>query len=339
MCGRFILPVLFLACIIPASALEYEVSGRIEQTIYEHDGSVGALEKSQFTVYVKNCAWLIQTIDEGKDGNPYFIRETSCSNGKEIYEVEGKINKGQQNGVRDWNMATIVSNTVPVGQYEGYFVSHLWLMLASGCYFSNLATNWLTPVYDVNASLPVDPNMKREAKWELVNGSGSLPMKVIYLERGFTNATYAATGVTNVGDIKIPSGFVFEFRGNPFSAIFAPGPIAPGESAPAYRVRKRAVATVTAVKPVCSRSDLSPKAEGMTMVIDQRPTNYLADAQNLPTYIVKEGVQWLPLEQAQKSYVARRIPPETPSCGIVAILLLLPTAALFLFLWMNRKKG
>jgi len=330
---------ILLSAILQASAEEYEVDGHIEQTIYKRDGTVGAVEKSEFAVFVKDCSWLIQTTDEGKDGKPFFIRETGCTNGAEIYEVEGKINKGQQHGVKDWNMATIVSNNVPVGQNEGYFVSHLWLMFASGCYFANLSTNWLTPVYDVNASLQADPDLKREAKWELVNEPGSLPLNVVYLEGGLTNATYTATGVTNAGTIKIPSGFVFEFRGNPFSANFAPGPIELGESAPAYRVRKRAVATVTAVKPVCSRSDLLPTAEGMTMVIDQRPTNYLADAQNLPTYIVKTGVQWLPIAKAQQSYVAQRIPPKPTSRGIVVAMLFLPTAAVLLFLWLNRKKG
>ena len=45
------------------------------------------------------------------------------------------------------------SNNVPVGEADDDFLCHLWLMFASGCYFENLATNWLTPVYDINASV------------------------------------------------------------------------------------------------------------------------------------------------------------------------------------------
>jgi hypothetical protein len=335
--------LILLSAVIPVSAVEYEVDGQIEQILYNRDGSVGALEKSQFTVFVKDCAWLIQTTDLDKAGKPVAMRETACTNGAEVYEVSGPINGGNTSaGHRpsSWNVATIVSNNVPVGQTAGYFVCHLWLMFASGCYFENSATNRLTPVYDSNASASVNPHLTRRAEWELVNGPGSLPLSVVYFVEfsHITNATYVTTGVTNVDKLKIPRGFVFEYRINGVH-YFAPGPIPPGGTLPAYHILRRAVATVTAVRPYCSRSDLSPIATGKTMVIDERSTNYLTHPNNLPTYIVKTGAQWLPLAKAQQSYVSRRIPPKPPSRGIVAIMLLLPTAALLLFLWLNRKRG
>lgn len=335
--------LILLGVVLQVSAEEYEVDGQIEQTIYNRDGSVGALEKSKFTVFVKDCSWLIQTTDLDKDGKPVGIRETACTNGAEVYEVAGPVNATAGHRPLSWNVASIVSNNVPVGLTMGYFVCHIWEMFASGCYFANPATNWLTPVYDSNASASVDPHLKLKAKWELINGPGSLPMNVVYLGKDLgmpTNATYTATGVTNAGTIKIPSGFVFELRfGNRFSTLFAPGPITPGESTPAYRIHKRAVATVTAVRPYCSRRDLSPTATGLTIVIDERPTNYLTQPTNLPHYIVKNGVQWLPLAEAQKSDVSNRTPPKSPPRRIVAVMLLLPTAALLLFLWLNRKRG
>ncbi len=306
------------------------------------DGSVGALQKSQFTVFVKDCSWLIQTTDLDKDGKPVAKRETACTNGAEVYEVAWPVNGGNTaagHSPLSWNVATIVSNNVPVGQTMGYFVCHIWEMFASGCYFANPATNWLTPVYDSNASASVDPLLKLKAKWELINGPGSLPMNVVYLGKNLgepTNATYTATGVTNAGTIKIPSGFVFELR---IGSRFAPGPIPPGGTFPAYHIHKRAVATVTAVRPYCSRSDLSPAATGKTIVIDERPTNYLTQPTNLPHYIVKNGVQWLSLAEAQKSDLSNRTPPKSPPRGIVAVMLLLPTAALLLFMWLNRKRG
>ena len=257
------------------SGAEYELDGEIMQTSFKPDGGVQKLTKSKFTVFVKDCSWLIQTTDQDEAGKPMIARETGCINGTEVYEVQGPP-KANSAGARTLhnNVATIVSNIVPVGQMDDYLVCHLWEMFASGCYFDKLCTNWITPVYDLNASAAVDPDLKREAKWELINGQGSLPSNVVYLESVrlrnspvHTNATYVATGVTNAGEIRIPSGFVFEER---IGSRFAPGPVLPGSTNAAYRIRKQAVATVTAVREGCSRSDLSPEASGMTMVIDQR---------------------------------------------------------------------
>jgi hypothetical protein len=232
------------------------------------------MTRSKFTVFVKDCSWLIQTTDHDEAGKALVERETACANGAEVYEVQRPPSGNSTEARRSGNYATIVSNNVPVGQSDAYLVCHLWEMFASGCYFEELSTNWITPVYDLNASAAVSPDLKREAKWELINGQGSLPLSVVYFESGRlqsgprrTNATYTATGVTNVGGIKVPSGFVFELR---TSSRFASGPVISGTTNAAYRIRKQVAATVTSVREGCSRKDLSPAASGMTIVIDHR---------------------------------------------------------------------
>jgi hypothetical protein len=255
------------------SASEYEVRGEIVQTLFKDDGGVQSIQRSSFTVFVRDCSWLIQTTDHDEAGKQFMKRETACLNGAEIYEVDGPPGGANSavgySGIRAWNVASIVSNNVPVGMADDYVVSHLWLMFASGCYFEKLSTNWITPVYDLNASGLVHPELKREAKWELINGPSSLPSSVIYLGTAdmSIDATYLATGITNVDQVKIPNGFVFELR---VAYGFAPGPIPPGESAPSYHIRKRALATAIGVRSGCSRSDLLPEADGMTTIIDRR---------------------------------------------------------------------
>ena len=142
-----------------ASAAEYEVDGQIEQKIYNMDGSVGADEKGQFTVFVKACAWLIETTELDKSGKTEGIRQTACVNGTEVYEVWSPFRNASAGANRSsfWNDGLIVSNNIPVGQNDGDYVGHLWLMFASGCYLSNQSTSYLTPVYDVNASTPENP--------------------------------------------------------------------------------------------------------------------------------------------------------------------------------------
>jgi hypothetical protein len=332
---------LAVGAVVPVSAGEYEVDGEIEQTLFKMDGAVQLVNRSQFTVFVKDWVWLIRTSGFSGSGKTLIARETACANGAEIYEVEGSVDQvnsaGSSRPVRSWNVASIVSNSVPVGTTDDYLVCHLWLMLASGCYFANLATNWLTPVYDLNASVAVHPNLKREAKWDLINGAGSLPRSVVYLEMfGRTNATYLATGVTNTGSVLVPSGFVFEQR---VGARFAPGPFGAGESAATYRFRKRAVATVTAVRPACSRSDLLPAAKGLTMVIDRRLTNAVASPKDsLPMYVVRTGAQWAPVEQAKKMYVSRPAAPKrSATVAVVVCGSLLGSSAVLLFFLIKTK--
>lgn len=307
---------LLLGIVVKVSAAEYEVDGQIEQTLYERDGSVATLQKSQFTVFVRDCSWLIRTTQNDTNGRPVTARETACVNGTEIFEVSGRADYGNTATGRrspSLNTASIVSNNVPVGQRDGYFVCHIWQMFASGCYFQNRSNSWLTPAYDSNASVGVQPDLKRKAEWDLIDGPGSLPKSVVYYNGyGFNpvDATYTATGVTNAGTIKIPSGFVFEAR---TSRNFLPGPIEPGGTIPDYGIRKRTVATVTAVRPACSRSDLTPIAKGKTMVIDQRPQQEPSPevpATNVTYYIVQDGVQWLPIEKAKKAYVVPIAPPK-----------------------------
>jgi hypothetical protein len=119
-------------------------------------------------------------------------------------------------------------------------------MFASGCYFEKLTNNWITPVFNMNASVEVNPGLRQAAKWELINGPGSLPSNVDYLTGGIVDARYTTAGLTNAGNVQIPNGFVFEWG------------------------RERAVATVRAVRPVCTRSDLLPSATGHTTVEDRR---------------------------------------------------------------------
>ena len=349
---RFTTLCLLLGTFVKTSAAQYEVDGQIEQTLYKMDGSVQSEGKSRFTIFVKDCSWLIQTTNLDAEGKPLTVNETACTNGGVIYSLGVTINKDNLNGglnrAAAMNFANIYSNNVPVGEDDGYFICHLWLMFASSCYFENPATNWLTPAYDLNASAAVNRDLKREAKWELINGPGSLPLKVVYLDhnrdgadrdQAATNATYTATGVTNAGELKIPSGFVFEQRvGDRFFTRFAPGPIMPGESAPTYRIRKRAVATVTDVRPYCSRSEFVPAAKGITQVTDER----LARVPNFNPrmyYRFPDGVRWVSVEEAKK-LVATQTPPKNPPPKPIVVVILLVPAAVVLFLWLlNRSKG
>jgi len=321
-------------------AADYEVDGELAQTIFKMDGGIDSVTRSRFTVFVKDCSWLIQTIDLSEAGKPLRMRETSCTNNAEIYEVMSWVRSDNPAEARrlgsPQNVGSIISNDVPVGQDYGYFVCHLWLMFASGCYFENPATNWLTPVYDANASVTVDRKLAREAKWKLLKGPGSLPLSVVYLDSDkSTDAAYMATGVTNAGTIQIASGFLFELR---VQRGFAAGQMRTGDSSQEYRIQKQAIANVTAVRPGCSRSDLLPAVNGSTLVIDQRQADVTNPIPANATYIVRDGVQWLSVEKAKELNASQKLVPKRSSTVTVVFYgSLLSISVVFLFVLSRLK--
>ena len=273
---------LALCAVVRSSAAEYEVDGQLEETTYKPNYSVATFHQFQFTVYVRDCAWLIRTTETKSNEIPVGASETACVNGTEIYKISGAVD-GTNSVIglnsKYLNRAGIVSNTAPVGFS---IVAHIWQMFASGCYFKNRTDNQLAPVYDVNAAADNQPYLKLMAKWELLDGPGSLPKSVIYYRDNHSgvystnrqiDASYTATGVTNAGSIKIPSGFVFEwkgFAGNVISLIHPTNPPVIDQHAATNRLKRRAVCIVTAVRPYCSRKDFTPTARGRTVVTDLR---------------------------------------------------------------------
>lgn len=296
-------PGWFFACLIlmavffgfPSLASEYEVSGKIHQVIISSDG--GKQEDSgEFTVYVRDCSWLIKTIYADGHGNLYQ-REVGSTNGADIIEAGVNLKAAPAAGQPSknkpaLNVASIRSNSIPVGLLDKDVVAHLWLMFASRCYWSSLNTDMLTPVYDWRASVPMNPNMKVPAKWELMGGPGSLPREVAYLGQWEeTNGLYMATGTNSTGGMLFPNGFIFEER--------HVGPLAPNSFIHEMTLRKRVEAVVTSVSPVCSIQSLVPNAAGRTVIIDWRLVTP-APSTELPSYRNPVPGKWPSINEARE---------------------------------------
>lgn len=349
---RAVLAGLLFGVVAKTSAAQYEVEGQIEQTIYNMDGSTHSQTKSWFTVHVNDCSWLIQETNVDADGQTLRLIETASTNGGLIYSVAVPINQRSAavgpfgGGSTTLMQANIYSNNVPVGVTDGDDISHLWMMFASGCHLKSPSTNLLTPVYDLNASACVNRSLKRWAKWDLISGPGSLPTNVTFFESGPespVHATYVATGVTNAGDLKIPSGFTFEQR---TAILFAPGPTYPGDPSPAYHIRKRAVATVIAVRPRCSLNTFMPQTTGRTYMIDMRLAS-VPNSDPRMNYVFPDGVRWVSVAETKKLIAAvaaatvsgaRFSPQKPPPKKMVAVILLAPAVFVFCLWLLSRGK-
>jgi hypothetical protein len=261
-----------------SSGAEYEVKGTITQEINYTKMPV-VRTTNEFTVYVRDCAWLIQTVEN--DGNGHsWQREVGSTNGVEIYELNGR-------------RAFISDTSIPVELLDKGVDGHLWLMFASQCYWGSLHTDQLTPVYDWKASVGANPDRKVTAEWDLLNGPGSLPREVRYLgEWDETNGLYRATGTNSVSGMLIPSGFVFEERNV--------GSIKPNTFIHEMALRKRVEAAVTSVQAVCSRKNLMPDwGNGELITIDWR-LKKAGSGHNVPSYFTPESEKWPSVELADK---------------------------------------
>ncbi len=160
--------------------------------------------------------------------------------------------------------AVMVPGQIPIGETDSSVVGHLWLMFASQCYWKELNTDQLRPVYDWQASVGAHgQNIRVSAGWNLLNGTGSLPQEVWYLgEWGETNGLYSITGSKSVGGTLIPTGFIFE--------RLQVGPLNETSFVHEMVVVKRVDVKVTAIRPGCSRASLIPSPDGPAVVVDRR---------------------------------------------------------------------
>jgi ankyrin repeat protein len=256
-----------------SSGREYEVDGLVNQTMIQFNGT-NLHASASFTVYVRDCGWMIKTVETNELGG-VVAREIGSTNGTEIFECTSGLGGF-------WpTSGQIESSSVPVGQLDSAVVGHLWLMFASQCYWPGLNSDQLVPVYDWHASVAAGGQDRRvSADWELLNGSGSLPREVRYLDvLNHTNAIYTITGTNSAGGMSFPAGFVFkQFNGD--------------------RLIKHVEVEVTAIRPFCSRANLIPLPSKGTMVVDRRFDSGVPNRP--PSYQNPVFGRWLTVEESQK---------------------------------------
>jgi hypothetical protein len=268
---RGILMILLFSSIHAARSAEYEVEGTVRQSITTFNGA--RLDyTNNFTVYVRDCRWLIKTTETNGNGLEWQ-REVGSDGGPEIFEANAK-------------QAFISGKGIPVESLDKGVDGHLWLMFASQCYWTNLHSDQVTPVFDWHASVGASPDLKVTAEWELLDGPGSLPREVRYLGRwDETNALYMVTGTNSAGGVLIPSGFVFEER------FATPG---------GMKLRKRVDATVASVRTGCSRKSLLPvRGDAAVVIVDWR-LKEPSSGNHIPAYRDPDVAKWPSVEEAKK---------------------------------------
>jgi hypothetical protein len=283
-----------------AQSQEYELAGTANLKLFSATRGTTADLNARFRVLVKGRGWLIQVADQHEFSRQDVIREVGSLDGAEIYELISPV----EPNTRLRYTASISSYAVPVGNTDASFIGSLWLMFASGSYFSSLATDQLTPVYDYNASAPGNPTLTRTAHWSLLDGTGSLPSQVAYFDRdGSTGAVYQVTGATNIAGMVLPLGFHFERFG---------------------RSGKTVDAIVTNVQPICSRSNLLPDLKVEAMLQDWRLSSLLFRGQP-PTFVAREQPMiydvdhWTSVAESERIYQSTHggssSPRATPFAG------------------------
>lgn len=317
--------VAFFEAVTSSSGVEYEVRGTITQKITDPRGSV-MRTTYDFTVYVRDCAWLIQTVENDGKGNSWQ-REVGSTNGTEIYEFNGR-------------QAFIYDTGIPVDLGYTQTDGHLWLMFASQCYWGSQHKDQLTPVYDFEASFAGNPNLKVTAKWELLNGPGSLPQEVAYLGIwGETNGLYKVTGTNSVGGTLVPNGFVFEER--------VVGQLSASTLIHELVVRKRVEAKVTSVQAVCSRKNLMPVLGAGKIVTGDWRLKKPGSGNSVPSYITPASERWPSVEEANQLVKAQhphhdlglKQPARNPTAVLIVMCIFLVAPPIVYFALQRSRKS
>ena len=300
--GFTTLPVWVLALALNSGmsvfATEYELDGQLSQMIHRLDGDLHT--SASFTVFVRDCGWMIKTVETNQFGEVIEQRKGSID-GQEIYECNYPLSHPSlSSNSNAWpaNLAVVVSNNIPVGRMDAAVIGHLWLMFASPCYWPKLNSKQLTPVYDWRASAEAGgQSLKVRAEWTLLAGTLLLPREVRYFNRiNQPVAIYTTTGIDPQGNPPMPTGFIFEEQ-----AIGAPDPITLENT---VIVRKRVEVKVTAVRPVCSLKDLIPTPAHRTWIVDKRVDSGLS---NRPASFKNPiSGQWPTLEKSKELAAKQR---------------------------------
>ncbi len=342
---------------------EFEAQGTIQEHIIQ-PGQADLTTSAAFTVYVRDCAWLIETA-ETNSARTVTQRRIGSMNGAEIFQITSNPNAVPQFHVMNSaggiipgspgaDIGLVVSNNIPVGSLNDSIIPHLWVMFASQCYFkAQNVTNRLMPVYDVDYALADVADLRLEAEWELMNGRISLPLKLVYFNDGgfyhmsanrtvkfqnygppykwgFTDAIYAVTAMTNFDGMAFPAGFAF--------TEFSPGG---GRSRYDLSPRKTAEAVVTSFRPVCSRKDLLPAIQNVTQVEDQRLVHAMPKVASF-AYFLPKGGNWLQMPEARRRMQVMQVSsPQrnqpTASRWVLITLLLLPSVVMVCFLLKSKS--
>ena len=253
--------------------------------------------RRKFHLYVREQAWLLRL--ESPDGIPPLVCEISCSGTREILQ-SARTTNGSAGGI-------VYLRAVPHSFINETGPAMLWMLCASTRYLDSLTNHLVWPVHRVYAEdLAGDPNLdaREPALLERVLTTPRLPSYLGFynVTNKFTNAIYAATAWTNVGNLTLPTACYWE-RLNPPRYVNGKA-----EHSPLDRME----VTVSMVSASCSRKDLKPTVYAGMGVADYRvkqPEPYATVTNGIRKGYGLTGKQWVSQAEAQDLVDGRKRRP------------------------------
>lgn len=236
--------LIFVTFITSAFSQEYFARGEIEVIIKSEAIDVGERESLRFYVEVLNEDYKIR-IEEIKLSGSYYeyahenglmhiLHHDTSSNIKRVANRSGNTNI-----VTNLFPARIELRDIPPN--DGTYAQYIWFALASHPFFLKLTNSIMLPIWS-----PEDPVLRKQPFEmlffpEMMKESPKLPQKIAFYnegyyrsynpatktldviklrspyDKGFTNATYQALALTNVGKITVPQKFIFKVYSTPLN--------------------------------------------------------------------------------------------------------------------------
>jgi len=245
----------------------FKARGRILYEIFL-PGYTNSSWVRNFTVTVRDCEWVIESVDTNGGNFVLNIRTNGL-----MYNVSA-VNADKKTDQNNY-FAVVEDNDVPPSS-DTSGISVLWLAYASASYMQSVEGGQFKPVWMLD-----DPTLRAEGY--TVSGivdplEGHLPRHLFYLDKGVryaranghriilrapasfhgavTNARYDALTVTNLGGFQIPRTFEFQ--------RFAVGPDY------TTRLLARITGWTTSLEPAVPFDAQMPDLSGGILIVDKR---------------------------------------------------------------------
>ena len=257
-------------------SFEYEAEGELKGTRYLAFGNTQELPSVAFKLYVRDNRWMIRvphphprakSITMSCDGQALYELAMLEAKATDTVEISPPVQISSSGIV--WKGA-VSADMVPFYGLEPS-LPVIWLALASSDYLDKTGAKMI-PAYStdlIRDPLPVSVNRMSDAV--------RLPNRIVFkddgfdrrfgqpqkrrppYDRGFTNAIYSVSAVTNIGSVSLPCAFTLRVFGPEYS-----------RSDGTVRLEREYVGTVTNISPSCSLQVFLPEMEGNGSISDLR---------------------------------------------------------------------
>ena len=273
----------------------YQINGDLVYQTPDHDfarnftltvnGRNWAIHLTNPKPETSHIDWAAFSMPPQVEGSPPKYEEVVCLDGS-VYSYVYYGRPALWSSVRNSGTAVIEYGESAIE--DGTFANFVWVGLASGCYFSQLTNDEVTPI----CGSPDARNEKAKAQWQLNDIAPHLPKSIDYYQKPIQGILVRPGVINHQFDNGWKSGEVrvlqeTNINGRTFPMVYTYEGFSPkvNGTTSSNEFEHRVLVTVNArtIRLHSVPDVLTPKTKGETMVNDQRFPNEIRNKREIPS--------------------------------------------------------